>query len=153
MRKSLALAWILVTLSSVAWAHSLSVPFFRDNAPPLGGTTPTTGSAGIISVYNTSDEVVTMHVVYSQKDGDGDPVIQQSSPFELQPHQGVSWRPIQDDPAENLGRGIQNVILGLSDEGSAELIWLSADGGPGTLVGRYAELSSSGAFAHVLFEK
>ncbi len=153
MRMSLALTGVLVTLSSVALAHSLSVPFFRDDAPPLGGMTPSTGSAGIISVYNTRDEVVTMHVVYSQRDSDGDSVVQQSSPFELQPHQGVSWRPIQDDPAENLGRGVPNVILGLGAEGSAELIWLSADGGPGTLVGRYAELSSSGAFAHVLFEK
>lgn len=153
MRMSLALTGILVTLSSVALAHSLSVPFFRDDAPPLANTTPTSGSAGIISVLNTTDNVVTMHVVYSQRNNNGDIISQQSSPFDLQPHQGISWRPIQDDPIENVGRGVQNVILDLGGEGSADLIWLSAEGGAGTLVGRYTELSSVGAFAHVLFEK
>ena len=79
--------------------------------------------------------------------------IRESSPFDLQPRQGISWRPIQNDPAENLGRDVVNVILGFGDEGSAELIWLKTEGGSGTLVGRYTEVSSAGAFAHVLFEK
>lgn len=153
MRINLALAGILVTLSSVALAHSLSVPFFRDDAPPLGDTTPTSGSAGIISAYNTSDRVVEMHVVYSQMNNDGEPIFQQSRPFQLGPRQAVSWRPIQNDPAEGLGLGVPNLILGLGNIGSADIVWLDADGGPGTLVGRYAELSASGAFAHVLFEK
>lgn len=153
MRMSLALTGILAALSSAALAHTLSVPFFRDDAPPLGNGTPTSGSAGIISASNTTGNVVTMHVVYLQRNNDGDIIFQQSSPFDLQPHQGISWRPIQDDPAENLGRGVQNVILGFGEEGSAELIWLKTEGGAGTLVGRYTELSSAGAFAHVLFEK
>ena len=150
MNKSLALAGVLAVLSTVAFAHSLTVPFFRDDAPAIGSTPPASGSVGIIGAFNTTDTVVTMHVVYFQTNNNGDVIFQQASPFDLEPLQGISWRPIQDDPAENLGQAIQNVMLDLGDEGSARLIWLKAEGGAGALVGRYNELSSAGAFSHVL---
>lgn len=150
LTRCLACAGILAITSGAAFAHSLSVPFFKDDAPPLSGGAPDSGSAGFISVSNTTDNVITMYVVYFQKNHNEDMIFQEASDFDLDPGQGISWRPIQDDPAEGQGQAVGNVILGLGDEGSAKLIWLQAEGGPTALVGRYTEYSNSGAFAHVL---
>ena len=148
--KCLALAGLLALSSNAVFAHSLTVPFFRDDAPPLSGGAPTSGSAGFISVSNTTDNVVTMHVVYFQTNHNDDVIFQQASGIDLDPRRGISWRPIQDDPGENQGRLVENVLLGLGPEGSAQIIWLRSEGGPGALAGRYVEFTSVGAFAHVL---
>lgn len=150
IRKCLALAGLLALTSNAVFAHSLSVPFFKDDAPPLSGSAPDSGSAGFISVSNTTDNVIKMYVVYFQKNRNDDVIFQEAGDFDLDPGQGISWRPIQDDPAEGQGQAVGNVILGLGNEGSAQLIWLQAEGGPAALVGRYTEYSNSGAFAHVL---
>lgn len=150
--KCLALAGLFALTSNAVLAHSLSVPFFRDDAPPLSGGAPTSGSAGFISVSNTTDNVVTMHVVYFQKNNNDDIVFQQASDFDLSPRQGISWRPIQDDPSEGPGRMVENVMLDLGFEGSARIIWLRSEGGPGALAGRYVEFTSTSAFAHVLLK-
>ena len=148
--KCLALAGLIAFTSNAVFAHSLTVPFFRDDAPPLSGGAPASGSAGFISLSNTTDNVVTMYVVYFQRNHNDDIVFQQASGFDLDPRQGVSWRPIQDDPREGQGRLVENVLLGLGPEGSAWIIWLRDEGGPKALAGRYVELTSAGAFAHVL---
>lgn len=148
--KCLALAGVLAITSNAVFAHSLSVPFFRDDAPPLSGGAPTSGSAGFISVSNTTDTVITMYVVYYQTNHNDDVIFQQASGFPLVPGRGISWRPIQSDPSEGAGQGVENVLLGLGPQGSAQIIWLRDEGGPGALVGRYVEFSTMGAFAHVL---
>jgi len=148
--KCLALAGILAITSNAVFAHSLTVPFFRDDAPPLAGGAPTSGSAGFISVSNTTDTVVTMYVVYYQKNHNDEVIFQQASGFDLEPGRGISWRPIQSDPGEGAGQNVQNVLLGLGPRGSAEIIWLRDEGGPGALAGRYVEVTTVGTFAHVL---
>ena len=148
--KCLALAGLFALASNAVVAHSLSVPFFRDDAPPLSGGAPTSGSAGFISVSNTTDNVVTMYVVYFQKNNNNDIIFQQASGIDLEPRQGISWRPVKDDPSEGPGRIVENVLLGLGSEGSARIIWLRSEGGPGALAGRYVELTSASAFGHVL---
>ena len=148
--KCLALAGLLAITSNAVFAHSLTVPFFRDDAPPLAGGAPTSGSAGFIAVSNTTDTVVTMYVVYSQMNHNDDIIVQEASGFPLEPGRAISWRPIQDDPGEGAGRDVDNVLLGLGPRGSAQIIWLRDEGGPGALAGRYVEITSVGAFAHVL---
>lgn len=146
----LAVTGIIALTSSAVFAHSLTVPFFRDDAPPLAGGVPASGSAGFISVSNTTDTMVTMYVVYSQKNHNDDVIFQQASGFDIDPGRGISWRPIQNDPGEGEGQGVANVVLGLGPRGSAQIIWLRSEGGPGALAGRYVEITNAGAFAHVL---
>ncbi len=146
----LAVAGLLALTSSAVFAHSLTVPFFRDDAPSLAGGVPASGSAGFISVSNTTDTVVTMYVVYFQKNHNDDVIFQEASGFDIDPGRGISWRPVQSDPGEGEGQFVENVGLGLGPQGSAQIIWLRSEGGPGALAGRYVEITNAGSFAHVL---
>lgn len=152
MNKPLTIFVALVLVCEVAAGHSLTVPFFRDTGSAVQqGGGPATGSAGFIGLQNTTNNPVTIFVVYIQEDLTGKPITQQAVSFLLNARRAVSWRPAQDDPAENEGRPVPNTVAGFDDTGSVLIIWRKSEGGPDALKGRYVEFTSSSSFAHVLF--
>lgn len=150
MRKCLALLSAFVLGASTSFAHTLTVPFFKDDGTASGNGSISEGSLGFISISNTTDNTITMNIVYIQQDLNGDSVVQEAAEFQLVPRAAISWRPVGDDVSEGTGRGVPNVLSGFGASGSAEIIWLASEGGPGALVGRYTERSNAGNFAHVL---
>ena len=144
MTKFVAFVLAFVLCASTSFAHTLTVPFFKDDAPAVGG------SEGYISVSNTTTNVITMNVVYIQDDLNGEAVVQPAAEFLLSPRQAVSWRPVGDTLNEGKGRDVPNVLDGFGAEGSAQIIWLASEGGPGALIGRYSEQTNSRAFAYIL---
>ena len=150
MKICAAMIGILAVMSSAAFAHTLHVPFFKDDGDALEGTRPVEGSAGFIAVSNTTNAPITMYVVYEQMDLNGDVVVQEAGKYLLGPGQGISWRPVKESPEEGPGVAVPDMILGFSDSGAARIIWLDAEGGAGALRGRYTEYTDQNAFAHVL---
>ena len=149
MRKLTLITTIFSVTALVAGAHTLAVPFFSDNAPNLQGGAVSTGNAGFIGVMNTSSAPVLVDVTYTF-DIDGELVSQVPQRFQLAPLQGVSWRPVKDDPAEGFGRFVPNVLPEGKSFGSATISWRGGEFGANTLTGRYVQYAPNGAFAHVL---
>ena len=142
-----------MTSSGVAFSHSLTVPFFRDEGGTMANSGPANGGgAALVSVTNTRPVPITMYLVYGQHDADGGTVLQQAVPYTLGAKASVTWRPVQDDPAEGAGRAVPNVLSGLGDFGSVVIYWIGGDEMSGALVGQYREFTSSRAMMHVLIE-
>ena len=149
MRKLMLTATLLSVAAIGAAAHSLAVPFFADNAPNLQGGTVSQGVAGFIGLMNTSSAPVLVDVTYVFDSG-GTTVSQTPQRFQLQPLQGVSWRPYKDDPTEGNGRLVPNILPGGQPFGAAKITWRGGEFGANTLTGRYVQISTTGSFAHIL---
>jgi hypothetical protein len=147
-----AAAIAVVFVGDSAAPHSLTVPFFRDEGSTMGSNGPQTGAAGVITVTNTRNQPITMHLVYALNDVTGDAQVQQARSYDLDPRESVSWRPSQDDPAEGSGRFVPNVLPGSGNFGSVAIYWIGGPEMTGALVGRYLEFSSSRSMMHVLAE-
>lgn len=143
---------VVTSVTHMAFPHSLTVPFFRDDGGAMGTTGPATGGAGVITVRNTRDTPITMYLVYGQKDGDGGTQIQQAVPYTIVSKGWAQWRPVKDDAAEGAGRAVPNMLPGLGDFGSVVIYWTGDESMSGALIGRYAEYSPRGSMMHVLVE-
>ena len=153
IRSCAALLGIFAIASNAAFAHTLHVPFFTDDGGALDETGPLGGSAAFISIKNNTNGPITMYVVYQQPDLNGDVVVQEAEPFTLGSREGISWRPVKEFSEEGAGINVPDIILGFSDSGAAEIIWLQADGDSTALQGRYTEYTRRTAFAHVLLSE
>jgi len=158
MRRATISRWLLplalgICLFAAAPAdpHQLIVPFFRDDGGNMVDSVPQLGGvAGFVTVRNTEGNPVTMYLVYSQQDPNGDVVMQQAVPFTLASYAVVNFRPVKDDPVEGGSRSVPNVLPGLGGAGSLAIVWI---GGPETvssLIGRYQQVSSGSDMCHVL---
>lgn len=147
-----ATALAAIFLGDSAAPHSLTVPFFRDEGSTMGNDGPQTGAAGVITVTNTRNQSITMHLVYALNDVTGDVQIQQARTYNLDPRESVSWRPSQDDAAEGSGRAVPNVLQGSGNFGSVAIYWTGGPEMTGALIGRYLEFTSSRSMMHVLAE-
>lgn len=137
-------------LAAGAWAHSLTVPHFRDDGDLIVNGSTGAGTAAFISIKNTTDQPLTVYIVYDIPDNDGQVIPQAAAPFGLKPRQQVSWRPIRDDPIEGAGRSVPNALNGSAPEGSVQIIWIGGAENADAVVGRFMEMSSHGDMAHVL---
>lgn len=132
-------------------SHMLTVPLFQDDGGVIvGGAPPNLGVAGFVVVRNLRDEPITMYLVYSQMDPAGDVEVQQAVSFTLGAFRVVSFRPVGDDPVENVGRAVPNMLPGLGGKGSLEIIWIGGPEMAKGLIGRYQQFNSLNEFAHVL---
>lgn len=143
---------ILLVLSSgpLAWSHSLTVPGFRDDGDVISNGATGSGNAAFIALKNTTDQALTIYIVYTQPDNQGQMVPQAAIPFTMQAKQQINWRPATDDPIEGAGRAIPNTLSGSEPEGSIEIIWIGGPAMKDAIIGRYVELSPRGDMAHVL---
>jgi hypothetical protein len=147
-----ALAIAICACSETAAPHSVTVPFFRDDGSTMENPGPVTGSAGLITVWNTRNQPVTMYLVYVQNSVGG-AVVQQAVTYTIGARRVVSWRPVQDDRAEGAGQSVPNVQQGLGPFGSVTIYWYGGGEMTGAIVGQYREFASGYAMMHVLSEE
>lgn len=161
MKKIAIFAVVLVLGTGVAFASSLNVPFFLDNAAPLGGSlAPSSGSVTFIGIKNTtsSDIVITLtYFVRNNDPNDSGFITTDPATAILSANQGLGWRPGSDDPGiEGAGNAIPDIVsaeaaLGgaasLNVAGSATITW---EGDPSDIIGRLVEIKSNSQSMYLL---
>lgn len=159
MRKFAAVAAVMVLGAGVAFAASLNVPFFLDNAPVADNAfPPTSGSKSYIALHNNLSVDLEVEVDYYDAGGDG--TVNQRTPspntFLLPANATYSFRPIGDEPATEAAGSVipnmPNAALGGSGimevAGSAVISWV---GGPADIQGRLVTFEpATGAFGYLL---
>jgi len=135
MKKSLVVAVALLLGISVAYAGTLSVPFFRDRV----GVSDL--PAGWIGIKNQTTSDIVVAIKYTRANGqDRTPA---ANTFLLQAQQAVSYRPVCDDSAtEGPGAAVPNMTMQSGDNGNGSVTYTWV-GGNGDIVGRYLEWESS----------
>jgi hypothetical protein len=129
MKKIAFLAAIMVVGAGVAFASSLTVPFFNDTS-----TDNASGIAGRIGIKETSGSDRTISVVYSALSGSN--VVDQPETFFLGAYQQIRWNPVQSNsktegPASAAAK-VPNMTIG-GTVGSAVI------SSAGTISGAYGE--------------
>ncbi|PCJ60205.1 MAG: hypothetical protein COA73_08415 [Candidatus Hydrogenedentota bacterium] len=152
MRNRVAVALVLLLSSTTAFSHTLNVPFFSDNSGVVNqGGTVSSGFASFIGVLNTTASPIVINIVYLQTDpGTGDILVQAPQQYTLDAREGVSWRPMIDDPSEGAGLGVPNGNPSLSSSGSIQIIWSGGDNTNLSVIGRFVQIGPNQAFSHVL---
>jgi len=112
MKKVMLVALMMV--ATVAFASSISIPYFVDNAPagskfpPNAGANATSlGQTCVVYLHNNQDSVVTCSIDYFNADGTSAPYAAGvSNTFTLPPLATIPFRPVMTDPAGSLPGGI-----------------------------------------------
>lgn len=109
MKKVMLVA--LMVVASVAFASSLSIPYFVDNAPAGSKFPPNTGANAtslgqtcVVYLHNNQNSVVTCSIDYFNQDGT--PAAYPagvSNTFTLPPLATIPFRPVMSDPAQSIG--------------------------------------------------
>ncbi len=95
---------LIMLVGSIAFASSLSIPWYVDTAP-VGTNLPPEESGGLALIYlkSTVDRVLTCEIAYynsaGQKVGPFAPAV---NTFTIQPMSALGFRPVADDPAAGL---------------------------------------------------
>jgi hypothetical protein len=150
MRKYFLVGAVTVAMAAGAFAATLHVPFFLDNAGTVWssfGAPSGPGAAGFIAVKNTTGSALVVTLTYTDKDGTNrTPAV---NTFSLPANTGMSWRPLRTDTTQE--SAAEQAIpgkTGTSGTGSAKATWT---GGANDIVGRYQEINSNGEqFAYTL---
>jgi hypothetical protein len=90
---------LIMLLGSIAFASSVSIPWYVDNAPANTGLPPTSdGALSIIFLKSTVNHILTCEIAYYN--ADGVPLGPQSpnNTFTINPLSAVGFRPVCDDP-------------------------------------------------------
>lgn len=98
MKKLGFVAVMLMVGASVAFASSLSVPWYIDNAPPgVGLTPPAPFTVALIYLKNNSSTVTVVQISYASADGTqlGPPPGEDT--FEILPNATILFRPVATD--------------------------------------------------------
>lgn len=110
MKKLGVLALILAAGTSLAFASSLSIPWFVDNAPAANFIPGiTNGVTGIVYLKSNVSYNLTCSIEYFSQDGaplgpaNNSTLASQSNTFVLAPYSSVAFRPATDDPATVAG--------------------------------------------------
>ena len=107
MKKIAIFALVCAVGVSMAFASSIKVPWFVDNAPaPTTGLPPSAGIATIVYLTSNSDSVVDCTIAYYTAAGvfvgpadDG-----VSNTFSIAPRSSLAFRPVQSDSSANGGQ-------------------------------------------------
>ena len=94
---------LIMLVGSIAFASSLSIPWYVDNAPVNTGLPPAAdGGLSLIYLKSTVDRVLTCEIAYYNADG----VLLGPQPplntFTIQPKAALGFRPVADDPIAGL---------------------------------------------------
>ena len=149
MKKFLVVALVLTVGVSFAFANSLKVPWFVDNAPANAGNPPTSGATGVVYLTNNGSEEVEVIIAYYNKYGQEVTTIPsaaagaQPNTFLIAAKASIAFRPFMDDDDSGVGgnmeggqgrlvpnRGTQIKASGEADaakNGSIVLSWSTGD--------------------------
>ena len=126
--KKLAVAMIAVMLTSVAFAATIAVPFFKDNHEDATAATLPSAAKGFIGVLSNADEDKVIHVFYYDNAGDS-MTNPDGNTFTLVAGTAKSWRP-------TVGIATDSLLPSTGAVGAAVLAW---DGDASDLQGRYSQ--------------
>ena len=143
MKKFVVFAAVMIAVTGIAVASSLSVPFFLDNAPADGTFPPSAGNAAFIGIHNNTSSDIDVSIDYFDAGQDG--TVDQQTPavtsFVLPANSSFSFRPVADDPTTEVAAAVVPNMPGGEFAGSASLSWV---GGPGDIQGRVVQINANG---------
>ena len=150
MRKFVAVAAVMVLGAGVAFAASLNVPFFLDNAPSDGVFPPTSGTKTFIALHNNLS--VDLEVAVDYYDAGTDGTVDQRTPspntFLLPANATFSFRPKGNEAGVETSGVVVPNMPGPETAGSATISWV---GGPSDIQGRVSSVNpNTGAFGFLL---
>lgn len=101
MKKLGIIALTMAVGSGIAFAASISVPWFVDNAPAANGIPgKSKGVTGIVTLKSNRTDVVTCSIAYFAPDGEAlGPSASEGNTFTIQPLSALAFRPGIADPA------------------------------------------------------
>lgn len=104
MKKLSIVAVAMIALAGIAYASSLGVPWFVDNAPTASGYPPSSGTLGLVYLKNNTPDDLTCEVLYVNSTGDILGPFAPDNTFLLPAYATVGYRPVADDPAASGGQ-------------------------------------------------
>lgn len=103
MKKALIVAVLLVAGTGVAFASSLGLPWFVDNAPTAQILSNTQGVLGLVFLHNNTPGDLTASVAYFNQEGVPLPIAG-STTFNIAGNASIAFRPVADDPVADGGQ-------------------------------------------------
>ena len=111
MKKALVIM-VALAVGGVAFASSLSVPWFVDTAPTGAKFPPkVSGVTALIYLHNNKASVVTCSIGYYTAAGTSIGPAAPNNTFVIQPNASLAFRPVVSDPA-TVGGGQENTAAG-----------------------------------------
>jgi len=111
---------LILLIGSIAFASSLSIPWYVDNAPVNTGLPPTVdGGLSLIYLKSTVDRVLTCEIGYYNADGAFLGPQPPLNTFTIQPKAALGFRPVADDPISGLTSPFGAVGTAGGQEGAA----------------------------------
>ncbi len=104
MKKALIVAVLLVAGTGVAFASSLGLPWFVDNAPLESNLSTVQGVVGLVFLHNNTSSNLTASIAYFSQDGTPLP-ISGSTTFNISANASIAFRPVQNDPSGEVVAG------------------------------------------------
>ncbi|NLN92995.1 MAG: hypothetical protein GX130_06800 [Candidatus Hydrogenedens sp.] len=160
MKKMTMVMVAMAMVAGIAFASSLSIPWFVDNAPVGASWPPYQGMMTLVYLKSNVDEVLTCEITYYSEDGIKLGPEYPDNTFTINPMSSVAFRPVAEDPLMDLGghddgiEGAQGVAVpdrprdeDPKKNGSATISWT---GGPNDVQGMVATTSGAFSYAHLL---
>ena len=98
MKKFLVVSAFVLVTAGIAFASSMSVPFFADFAPTDTGSPPAFGQVTLIYLKSNVPDVVTCEIIYYNGGGDVLGPFSPDNSFTIAPYSGLAFRPVAMDP-------------------------------------------------------
>lgn len=170
MKKLSIVAVALVLGAGIAYASSLAIPWFVDNAPTPTAYPPVGGTLGLIYLKNNLDTPVIADIVYVNQEGQVLGPFENNT-FEIPALATVAFRPTMDDPVAAGGQesevarlvpnrprseggapipGTDPPLVDARKNGSATISWI---GGDKDIQGMIVQVGGTGgalSYAHLL---
>lgn len=160
MKKLGLVLTVMVALAGVAYASSLAIPWFVDNAAAGAGWPPNAKNTTLIYLKNNTEDVLVAEITYFSAEGANLGPEYPANTFAIDPKASVAFRPVATDPNADIG-GTNNgleaaagiaipnrpVDVDPKSNGSATISWT---GGPTDLQGMLATTSMALSYAHLL---
>lgn len=105
MKKFLVIAVLIVAGVSFAFASSLKVPWYVDNAGAQANIPPAAGELSLVYLTSNATETVTCKIFYFNADGQevGTDPADGDNTFTIAPRSSLAFRPVATDPASAPG--------------------------------------------------
>jgi hypothetical protein len=150
VKKFALIAGVAVLGVGIAFAGTVSVPFFLDRAPNDGQFPPTAREASFIALHNNLS--VDLEVAVDYYDAGQDGTVEQQTPspsntFLLPANSTYSFRPIGNDATTEVNASVVPNMPGGEKAGSAIVSWDDADTGgvnEAAVQGRLVEVGVTG---------
>jgi len=111
MKKALIVAVLLVAGTGVAFASSLGLPWFVDNADNAVSLSNVGGVLGLVFLHNNLSSDITASVAYFSQDGNPLPIAG-STTFNISANASIAFRPVADDPESGGGQeGLEGALV------------------------------------------